>query len=256
MAFDPVNDLERSLIKAASDPAHRPQFYRDFMKSQVCVVEHGPLRCRAGIRTLREGERLALRTFERNGHTIIPIFTSLPRLQAFIKEEVSYLAMNTPALLELTKGATLVLNPGSDYGKEFTSDEVALILEGSFGKPSERYVVQKPTQVLLGQPANYPCDLAAALTRYFLTNRRVKRAYLVHFFNPARDEKPHTLIAIEVSGDWDEVAADAGLVAGQVPIPDPPVEFMQISGKGGIEDHFRQDVKPFYVRTKKFLGLL
>ena len=82
----------------------------------------------------------------------------------------------------------------------------------------------------------------------------VKRAYLAHFFDPERDQKPHTLIAIESTGDWDQTAAGAGLIARNVAVPDPPVDFMPITGKGGIEDYFRQGIKPFYEK-KKFLGL-
>ena len=42
MAFDPINDLERSLVKAATDVAHRPQFYRDFVGADVFVIQNGP----------------------------------------------------------------------------------------------------------------------------------------------------------------------------------------------------------------------
>jgi F0F1-type ATP synthase membrane subunit a len=59
------------------------------------------------------------------------------------------------------------------------------------------------------------------------------RAYLAHFFNPERDEKPHTLIGVETTGDWNSVMSGAGIVARDVPIPDPPVDFLQITGKGG-----------------------
>ncbi|MFI5381129.1 MAG: enhanced serine sensitivity protein SseB C-terminal domain-containing protein, partial [Tepidisphaerales bacterium] len=241
-------DLERSLIKATTDPAHRPQFYRDFIGAEVYVIQHGPIPSVVENRDIRTGENLQLRTWERDGHTIIPIFSSLPRLQAFIKEEVGYLAMKTPAFLELTRGAALILNPDSDYGKEFTAEEVASILDGSLWKPSERWVAQKETKVLVGQPANYPLDLVLALSRYFQTTPQVERAYLVHFFNAERDEKPHTLIAIEVTGDWDQCVAGAGLVASSVAIPDPPVDFMQLTGKGGIEDQIRRSDRPFYKR--------
>jgi hypothetical protein len=42
MAFEPENDLERSLIRAAVDAAHRPQFYRDFIASEIVAVTMGP----------------------------------------------------------------------------------------------------------------------------------------------------------------------------------------------------------------------
>jgi len=254
MAFDPINDLERSLVKAATDPAHRPQFYRDFVGADIFVVQRGPAPVAEEHRALSKGETLELITCEHEGKTVLPIFSSLPRLQVFIKKEACYLAMKASDFLQVTQGTTLMLNPGSDYGKEFTAKEVASILDGSLWKPSERWVVQKKTTVHIGQPASYPSELVTALSRYFQKTRQVKRAYLAHYFNPERDEKAHTLIAIEVSGDWDQVAAGAGIVANGVLVPDPPVDFTPITGEAGFKDYFRQGIKPFYEK-KKFLGL-
>ena len=39
--FEPVNDLERSLMKVATDPAFRPQFHRDLLDADIFVVNGG-----------------------------------------------------------------------------------------------------------------------------------------------------------------------------------------------------------------------
>jgi len=31
MTIEPENELEKSLVQAATDPSHRPQFYKDFI---------------------------------------------------------------------------------------------------------------------------------------------------------------------------------------------------------------------------------
>jgi hypothetical protein len=251
MAFNAQNDLERSLIQAAKDPAHRPQFYRDFLNAELFVIEEGPPRqSTTGPRTLEQGTKLALLTFQRDNQTLIPIFSSLPRLQTFIKQEANYVAMKTPDFLKMTKGATLLLNPGSDYGKEFTAPEIASLLDGSFWRPTDTFVTQKATKVLVGQPANYPTDLVAALTRYFQTTPQVTKAYLALYHNPDRDPKPHTLIAIEVTGDWDQIASGAGIVSQNTNIPDPPIDFFQLTGKPGLDDHFKS-LKPFYEKKQQ-----
>jgi len=249
MAFEPQNDLERSLLRAAADPAHRPQFYRDFAASRIFVINDGEPLAAEGETTLQEGRSLRLRTIELNGKLYLPIFSSLPRLQALLQEEARYIALNALEFLEITRGADLVLNPGSDYGKEFTAAEVESILDGSIGRPDETYVAQKDTQVLIGQPANYPTELVEALKRLFAARKDVKRAWLAHFCNPERDEKAHTLVALDVTGDWDEVAAAVGIVAQSTPLPDPPVDLMQITGRGGVEDYFKS-VEPFYERKR------
>jgi hypothetical protein len=105
---------------------------------------------------------------------------------------------------------------------------------------------------LIGQPANYPTELAEALRRLFSKKPAVRRAWLAHFHNPAREEKPHTLLGVEMAGNWDEVSADAGSVIEAVQVPDPPVDMIQVSDKDELGDYFRK-TRPFYQR--KVFGL-
>jgi hypothetical protein len=253
MAFEPQNDLERSLVRAATDPAHRPQFYKDFIQSDIFIIQHGKRPQEKHERvTLSQGEKIQIENIEFKGKRYIPIFSSLTRLQATITGEVAYLGINALEFLKMTMGSALMLNPGSDYGKEITPEEAASIVDGSLWRPNERYVAQKEACVMIGQPKNYPKELVEALTRFFKTKKQVKRAWIAHFFNPDRDEKPHTLIAVDASDAFEEITSEAGIIARNVKIPDPPVDFLPITGRGGIEDYFVKDTKPFYER--RFLG--
>ena len=255
MSFEPQNDLEKSLVKAAGDPAHRPQFYRDLARSDIFVIRHGgpPIPEAERSETLAAGTPIQLRHFERDGKTYLPIFSSLPRLQAVLKEEAAYLRINALDFLKIVKGTALLLNPGSDYGKEITADEAARIADGSIWQPTERYVTPQATKVLLGQPKNYPTELADVLARFLKTKKQVKRAWLAHFFHPERDQVPHTLVVIEAAGNFDALSAEVGIVAQSVRIPDPPLDVMPLTGQGGFEDYFVKQTKPFY--QKSFLGL-
>lgn len=254
MSFEPENDLERSLVKAASDPAHRPQFYRDLIEADIFVIQHGKRPPEGAERvTLDEGMQIQIANIEYQGKPYIPIFTSLPRLEAILSGEAAYLGINALEFFRMTSGSGIMLNPGSDYGKEITPDEARSLVDGSIWKPNETYVQQKAAEILIGQPRNYPDELVQALSRFFKTRKQVKRAWVAHFFNPERDERPHTLIAVDVSDGFEEVISEAGIVAGNVKIPDPPVDFLPITGKGGLEDYFTKDSKPFYVR--KLFGL-
>ncbi|HZS48254.1 MAG TPA: enhanced serine sensitivity protein SseB C-terminal domain-containing protein [Blastocatellia bacterium] len=249
MAFEPQNDLEQSLMRAATDPAHRPQFYRDFLESDIFVIQAGPPDGESGPTTLESGYQLRIESVKFNGKDCLPIFSSLPRLQAVLKSEATYLALNAREFLKITSGADLVLNPGSPYGKEFTAAEIASLLDGSIWKPSQQYVAEENTQVMLGQPARYPEELVSALKRLFNNRYEVKRAWLAHYYNPKQAEKAHTLIAIETVRNFEQVASEAGIVANNVNVPDPPIDFVQITGKGGFEDYFLKSVEPFYKRS-------
>lgn len=74
--LDPENDLEHSLVKAATDPSHRPQFYRDVLASEVYLVHAGdePLDIQDGV--LQEGTYLQLQPLEHHGQEWLPIFSA------------------------------------------------------------------------------------------------------------------------------------------------------------------------------------
>lgn len=248
MSFEPQNDLERSLARAATDPAHRPQFYKDLVAADIFIIQYGaaaPPEHRQT--TLTEGTSIQIQNIEYKGQRYLPVFSSLPRLESVLSSEASYLGMNALEFMKMTRGTPLLLNPGSDFGKEFTVEEIESIIDGSIWSADERYTVKQPTQVMIGQPKSYPDELVSALSRFFKTKKGVKRAWLAHIFNPDDGQKPHTLIAIDCS-DFDQISSEAGVIVRSVQIPDPPVDFIAISGNGGIEDYFINDSAPFYER--------
>ena len=249
--FEPQNDLERSLVRASTDPAHRPQFVRDFLAADVHAITGGPPPAEPRSYVAETATKVSLLTVDHQGRTCVAMFSSLPRLQAAIDREVAFITMNARDLLVTTRGADLVLNPGAEYGKVFLADEVRRMLDGTLWRPDEPRVVQQATEVLLGQPARYPTELADALGRLFRGNASVQQAYIAHFYDPSTGEPAHTLVAVEATGDWDRVVAEAGMVAAGIQVPDPPVDFVRLGGGGndGFAGYFR-GVQPFYKRKR------
>lgn len=247
--FEPENELEASLIKAADDPAYRPQFYKDFIKSDVLIIQEDASNVNEGETVLKADMELQIQNIEIDGKLYVPIFTSVKRIQAVIDYEVGYLALNAFEFLKIINGTGLALNPGSEYGKQFTASEVSNIIDGSIWEPNKKYKVEKETQILIGQPANYPNKLADALKTYFKTKKEVLSAYLAHFHNPDSGEPPHTLIGVLATDNWDEIMASAGMIVNDVEIPDPPVDFIRIDTENGNLDYFH-DIAPFYKRKK------
>lgn len=254
MEFEPLNPLEFSLVKAATDPSHRPQFYKDLLKEDIFVIQEGHNEnLPVGKGTLETGIQLHIRHMEWEGRPYIPVFSAIERLQLVIQEEVSFIALNALEFMKITKGAELLLNPGLDYGKAFTQHEIAALIDGSIWGPSEQFVAEKETNVMIGQPANYPTQLLENLSKFFKKRKSVKKAYIAHFYNPEDGEKPHTLIGVEATGDWHETIAGAGMVVEGSEVPDPPVDFIQVDGGDGIQSYFHKDSQPFYQR--KLLGI-
>jgi hypothetical protein len=248
MPFEPQNALEKALMQAADDPAQRPNFYKVLVESDLFVIQEGPIPTTSGTRVSQGGDTLQIKNLPWNGKPYIPVFSSLPRLQATLQTPEGYVGLNALTLMKITQGAEFILNPGSDYGKEFTREEIASLIDGSIWRQHAPHSVKEGVPILLGQPAKHPTELVAALTRYYRTIKGVQKAYLALLHISEGDEKPHTLIAVEFSGDWNSMLAGAGMIARDVQVPDPPVDFVRLTGRDGFEDYFRKECQPFYRR--------
>lgn len=246
--FVPQNRLEAALVRAADDPAESPTFYRELLAARLYVVQPNAPAGQGEV-ILKEGEAVHLQNVEIEGAPAVPAYSSLARLRETLTEEAGYLAFGARDLFEIVQGTQVALNPGLAYGKLFTVPEIEALLDGSLFQPAERFVAERDTQVLMGQPANYPHALVEALGRFFRGRGDVEAAYLVHFYNPETDEAPHSLVGLEVSGDWDKIAGEAGMVAEQIKVPDPPVDFVKVGTGGSLDDYFRRECEPFFLRA-------
>jgi hypothetical protein len=172
--FVPQNPLEHSLLQAATDPSCRPQFYRDLLESDIYAITtaDNSLDIQNGV--LQQESTIGLQPWLRDGEPWLPVFTALIRLQQNLQSQSHYVCLNARSFFEITRGANVVLNPNEDYGKEFLAAEIEGLLDGSLFHANRGYRVEKETQVIMGQPAEYPTALVNALSRLFRTKPKVK----------------------------------------------------------------------------------
>ena len=247
--FEPENELEQALVKAADNPASRPQFYKVLVASSIFIIQRDKV-LEEGDHVLETDMELQIQNIEIDGEPHIPIFSSPTRIQAVIQEEVGYLGINTLDFLNIVNGSQLVLNPGSEYGKQFSQAEVSAIVDGSIWERRNTYTVEKETRVRVRQPPNYPHELANALAGFFKTKAEVNAAYLAQIHIPDRDDPPHTLVGVLASDNWEEIVTGAGVIVESMTIPDPPVDFMKLDPQSPNMKIFGS-MKPFY-KKKKF----
>ncbi len=249
------NELERALRLASDDPANRPDFYRLLVDASVYVIGRSGA-WDQGMKTVAVGEEIEIQNWVKDdGSAVIPFFTSLEALRNAVAEEANYLLLPARSLFELTKGATLVLNPYSLYGKEFPPPEVEALLIGGSNRLPEQRITQKDTQVLLGQPKEYPSRMVDALTTFFSGRGHVKAAYLALMQDPSRDEKPHLVLGIlmdDGEAHFDETLfREAGNVAADTVSAGEIVDLYRINEDDGqgLSGYFLKSVKPFYEAT-------
>lgn len=248
------NPLELALRAAASDPAHRPDFYHLLMESKVFVIGELPEGGHDGehcSRTIDAGELIAIQPWEQaDGTEVIPFFTSLEALQRAISAPCSDIAMPARSLFEITKGAALVLNPTLEYGKEFHPDEIeALLSVGVTREPASRvYLNENP--VILGQPRDYPHRMVEALSAFCKTRPQINAAYLTLMHDESIDERPSLVVGVQVDGDFEQLSREIGVVAADTARNGEPVDVYQVvPTDAGLSDYFLKNVEPFYRRN-------
>ncbi len=243
----PENELELNLMKASSDISARNEFYIKLLWNELIVLTNGHKESEEGRKTLEKDTEVQFVTFE-SGQ--IPVFTSTNRIfdKGIIKEQVPFMSMKGQDLFGITKGATFILNPYSDYGKELIPQEIESLLDGSIFKKTNEIEIKEDTEVLIGQPSKYPTELVNALKNLFKEKKSVKAAYLATVKMDKSEELPHLMIAIDVKGDRTTITNEAGPLAEKY-LKNEIVDFIQIDNKrGGISDYFLNETKPFYKR--------
>jgi type III secretion system (T3SS) SseB-like protein len=205
--FEPENEIERLLMRASAEPAERPGFARALMDAEVFVVlvsdspiVPGP----DGKITIAPGAKLALPNAMRGEERLIPFFTAPSRAHAWFREEHVIAPDRTRALFERYPNAPFLLNPGSDYGKEFTPAEVKRLLSGQFSDGPRTIVADAPQQVLLGHPKEIPAALIEALGRELDTVKTVQGAWLMLAMLPGNPEQSW-MLGVDHAGPWQDV---------------------------------------------------
>lgn len=236
------NELETLLAQAATEPAHRPAFFRTLLESTVWV----PGTAAEGEQVV-EDSALDLQHWEKeDGTSAIPFFTSLEAMQQAVSGEQAFVVMPVRTLFEMTLGETLFLNARLPAGKEFTPREISHLI-GEEGNPlSTQTVLEGGAALLLSEVAEPPAQMIESLTTLFKTLKTVKRAFLCSIKEQA-DEQPNLLIGIEVEGDVEEAIQATGSVAMDTLPGDEPVDVCLVAeGEPGISHFMLAHITPFY----------
>ena len=245
MPFISENKLEEALVRAVKSPATAPDFYRLLLESELLVLGTAVGQEDAGSSfSLEPGGELQLVTGENRGEKFLPVFSSLARMQEYVKEESKFLSINGRALFDLTRGAPVVLNPSSEYGREFTPQEIEQLLNPAMPQ----------AQVALStSDAFYPMPLVHALTAVFERHPEVQTAWMIRI-GIGEDIQP--LVGIETSGDMAalvaEIESEVGQSAPGIVFDVQRVDRARPSGMAGA----LLQAQPFYQRGAAVPGRL
>src|SRR6266542_285072 len=149
-------------MQAANDPCARPEFYQELLVNDLLVLIILGDRPHSSY-VAQEGETLSIKSINVKGRKLIPVFTSERCLREYIQTLDNLAKLNGRVLFSMIAAQNngVVLNPASSYGKEFTSQEVASLVNGTIFEPKQQ-VITKETKVLIGMPKEYPTKLVNA----------------------------------------------------------------------------------------------
>ncbi|MGT8980670.1 enhanced serine sensitivity protein SseB [Escherichia coli] len=216
------NELEDLLEKAATEPAHRPAFFRTLLESTVWVPGTA-----AQGEAVVEDSALDLQHWEKKTAPASFLFTSLEALQQAVEDEQAFVVMPVRTLFEMTLGETLFLNAKLPTGKEFMPREISLLI-GEEGNPlSSQEVLEGGESLILSEVAEPPAQMIDSLTTLFKTIKPVKRAFICSI-KENEEAQPNLLIGIEADGDIEEIIQVAGSVATDTLPGDEPIDICQV----------------------------
>jgi hypothetical protein len=231
--FEPENEIERMLMRAAQEPSERPAFARALIDAEIVVVlvpegghiVPGP----DGHAIVPEGAKLSLPSATRGEERLLPFFTAPSRARGWFSGDHIAAQERTRDLFGRYRETSFVLNPGSDYGKEFTPAEVKRLLAGHFEEGAETITIPAGEQLLLGHPSDVPDELIAALSREFGAVKSIRGAWLMLAARAGHAEQSW-MLGVDHEGSWSNVlAAINRAVAGNV-LKGRPLDAVPLEG--------------------------
>jgi hypothetical protein len=210
--FEPENDIERMLMRAAAEPAARPAFARVLMDAQIYLVfvaDKPLLAGPDGKVTVPPDAKLSLQAATRGEVKLVAFFTAPSRAREWFKSEHIVVPDKARDLFARYHNASFFLNPGSAYGNEFLPGEVKGLLNGHFGDEPQTEIIQTPEQVLLAHPKELPTDLIAALARELGALNSVRNAFLM-LAKRSGKSGPSWMLGVDQNGSWEDVRAAIG----------------------------------------------
>lgn len=201
-AFVPENALEQLLMAAATDPEARPAFQQALLAADLCAATPEP--APEGVRELEAGDQVSLLNVPgRDGAPVAALFSSERRIVDAFGPGTGFLLIPARELLDMVSVTGAFLNPGSDYGVEWSPADLCALL----GKPV-RWTVEEPTEVMLGTPSDPPEALLALLRDRLGGDSRISEAWFAAAYWPGRNERSWYL---DVRTDLDADAINAAL---------------------------------------------
>ncbi len=237
--------LSHALQLATNNPDKRKDFYSCLLTSDIYLINQN-LEVNEDQLDTSNGATLSVICIKnQQNEEVFPIFSSPEYLLHFTKNAATYARINMQDFLNAIQCAPCVLNPGSEYSKEFTTEELVTLLDGSLFDSIREHVVAAGNSIFIGQPAVEPTQLIELLKNYFSQFENVFECYIAQIIHEGDPVGPHPIVAVKGNGDLKELFDNASnrinsiLPAGMI------VDFIDLSPSEQLSKYFLE-IEPFY----------
>lgn len=138
-----------------------------------------------------------------NGQTMLPFFSDKKQAEAAVGDRALIAAMSGRRLFELTRGASLMLNPNADAIALYPS-EIAAILEGKDLGYFTKGEMTADTELLVGPPSVPTVKLNTVLRNLFDKEATVKAAFLAEVHPQDENARVFLLLTIVATHAYQE----------------------------------------------------
>ena len=240
--------LAQIIEQAGTNPEYRIVFYNRFLKDDIYVlVEKGALE---GKTDGSMDPTPPIIAFENN---CIPIFTHPDRIYdgSAIHQEMDYMKVRGNDFLEMTLGATIIVNPFSKVYKELVVEEIAEMLNGSIFNTLSSPVLKAQMNVKIGAPETEPTVLLEELKTAFSEHELINAAYIGWTFNEILDKNAHYVFAIECAKELTDFKEVADLISNFCKphlTKEEYIDIIKLEKNGNFSDYFYNHATPFYTK--------
>jgi len=128
------DELDRLFLAGINDPTHELEFFQAFL--EAIVFAHGPLE-------EADPAKLHFVMFRSpdDKEWVIPVFTDRAKIERASSSTVRILEMTGRQLLDLTRGAAIMLNP-NDWQCTLFREEIAQLLDHGILPPVQRFQIE------------------------------------------------------------------------------------------------------------------
>jgi hypothetical protein len=158
--FTPANDLEETLVRAATEPAARPEFYRRLLAAELYILTAETPKADGanGESSKPAGADDAFITWESPSGPYVPLFSARARVDEIARvRERSYgfvALTGKAAFARLAKEKRAAfLNPGFACGKQFVPDVIERLAGGEKAVPPPGASDKTPGPEAIGEGA-------------------------------------------------------------------------------------------------------